>query len=217
MHFFRKSFFLVLLMLLFSVVVFADSVYFDFTIPNAIPAPDGATIVTIFYDLRSAQKEDFLVRPVVDGGTAYIWAGGSWVSGNAAWGAMPLLTSNIKLRIQGAEELSFQIKEKTNQRIYETPKHRIWSRSVFDNYVTDLNARLALPLEQSIPMVEEAVATSSTARILGQVPAKKNYFFLVVTTFLLSAVLGFFWRRIVNFAVLTANRTTCEPLYEELV
>ena len=110
-----------------------------------------------------------------------------------------------------------QIKEKTNQRIYETPKHRIWSRSVFDNYVTDLNARLALPLEQSIPMVEEAVATSSTARILGQVPAKKNYFFLVVTTFLLSAVLGFFWRRIVNFAVLTANRTTCEPLYEELV
>ena len=204
-------------MLLFSVVAFADSVYFDFTIPNAIPAPDGSITVTIFYDLRSAQKEDFLVRPVVGGGTAYIWTGGNWVSGNAAWGAMSLLTSNIKLRIQGAEELSFQIKEKTSQRIYETPKHRIWSRSVFDNYVTDLNAKLALPLERSIPMVEEAIETSSTARILGQVPAKKNYFFLVVTTFLLSAVLGFFWRRIVNFAVLTANRTTCEPLYEELV
>jgi hypothetical protein len=104
--------------------------------------------VAMLFDLAGVEADEFVVRPKVSNGFVSIFdeVCGEWVSGTALWDKLPLLSKEVRLKVEGLSsertELFFQIQHIKTTKIYETPKKYIWSDNMYEPYLAKVNENI---------------------------------------------------------------------------
>jgi len=144
----RIRLFLVCLLLSFGVSYAAIPVYFDFSLPKKIADTNNELTVVNHYNLVDILEDRFLIRPVVLNGGIEIFdqAKQDWVMGSAVWSSMPRLSRSMQLKLRGSyvsTDVYFQILDTKTSTIYETPKHILFNRVWFKDYIERLNINIS--------------------------------------------------------------------------
>jgi hypothetical protein len=120
--------------------------YFDFLPPNNLLNYEKTAAVKFFYKLDGYEKSQFLVRPLVENGTAFIFEPikSQWISGYSLWSEFPALQKTMQIKVTGPEksQLYFQITNMITGEVYETKKHPLWTINSYHGYLDLLNENI---------------------------------------------------------------------------
>lgn len=128
--------------------VYAEEMLLEFIFDSRIMDPNGEIGVKVDSDLYDEDNHNFVIRPVIEKGTVYIWDRKNevWVSDVALWSKLPFLSSDMKLKMVGLNnnftEITFQIQDVIEAKIYETNKLKIWPTSVLTSYIEKININI---------------------------------------------------------------------------
>ncbi len=147
---FKVAFLFVLIYFLiaFLPTTLAKEVHFEFISASNMLSLENEIEVLFKYELINLEESRFRVRPASNVRYTQIWndESGKWVSESALWSEFPALGKIMKIKFLSGEfsyaEVYFQIQDTKTAQIYETPKHKIWSRNWFSDYVRRLNENI---------------------------------------------------------------------------
>jgi len=128
--------------------VFAQEVFFDFSLEKPLIQSGNEFEVSFNYKLSGVSEDSFVIRPIVDRGIVEIWdiENSFWVSSYTLRSNLPRLCKTMKLRISGLEigkaGVKFEIQNTLDGNIYNTPKRNIWSENIYSEYIKKLNDHL---------------------------------------------------------------------------
>ncbi len=133
--------------------VVSQHTYFEFSPVSKVTSLEGEVTILVEYELVNLQEDQFKIRPVSEKGTAQIWDGtnNNWISERELWSSLPMLGERVRIRFLSGKfydtALYFQIQDTQTAQIYETPKHRVWGRSWFIDYIQKLNENILRVVE----------------------------------------------------------------------
>jgi hypothetical protein len=140
---------------LFSVLLFLKTsyatTYFDFELDRNIVSAKNVIVVSFLSDLQGLNEADFLVKPVFDKGSVYLFddTSNNWILSEDVWTKMPVLSRKMKLKIAGFDadrgDLKFKLLCKKTSVTYETPERKLWNESIYTGYTSKLNENVLNP------------------------------------------------------------------------
>lgn len=134
--------------------------YFDYSLDSKKVSRDKKLNVGFSYNLDGFKEEDFLVRPVISRGTVKIYdeEEGEWITQSGLWTAIPELKKEMELQVnlQGEAELYFEVQNTIDQKIYKTPKEKVWGGSLYGDYLQKLNRNIKSFKEKEIEQPEQS-------------------------------------------------------------
>ena len=129
-------------------LVFAKEIYFEFIPESNVLNLENEVEVSLEYKLTGLEESRLRVRPASNVRYTQIWndSNSKWVSESALWSEFPALDKKMKIKFLSGEfsyaEVYFQVQDTKTAQIYKTPKHKIWSRKWFVDYVRRLNENI---------------------------------------------------------------------------
>jgi hypothetical protein len=163
--------------LLFTPLVFAEVIYFDFTTNPQILAHDGTTTASLEYDLTGLEEALFEVRPQTENGSISIWnqETNQWVYNTGFWQNMPTLKKEMRIKINAlassTTSIYFEIRNKETTKIYKTPSKVVWSSQNHSKYITKLNNNILSQVQEN-ETSKISSSTTETITINKQKPLK---------------------------------------------
>jgi len=139
---------LIYFLTIFLPPAFAKETYFEFIPASSVLSLENEVEILFKYELINLKENSFRVRPASNVKYTQIWNDESekWVSESALWSDFPVLSKAMKLKFLSGEfsyaEVYFQVQNTKTALIYETPRHKIWSRGWFSDYVRRLNENI---------------------------------------------------------------------------
>jgi hypothetical protein len=95
------------------------------------------------FKVEGNNSEKIRIKPVVSSGNVEVKNGERWVSASKLWGEMPLLETEIKIRLidpPGQKViLSFLIQDTFRGKVYASSKTEIWPHQISEGYIQKIN------------------------------------------------------------------------------
>ena len=145
---FKKQVYLLIFLIIFSRRVYAEDVFFDFSLEKPLIQSGSDFEVRFNYKLKGISEDNFVIRPIVNRGIVEVWDinNSSWISLYGLRSNLPVFSKIMKLRINGLEigkaSLKFEIQNTLDGEIYNTPQRNVWSENIYLGYIQKLNDHL---------------------------------------------------------------------------